>query len=170
MTSQGQIMLSEGQEFARSKVIANTEAPDNRIWQVDRDPYAKDNETNWLNYHHKEINKDLFFFYRDLIELRREYSVLRRTGVADIRFLHCDEEFALGFVLPGQSSDCDYDITVLLNSDRQQAAMFSLPPGQWRVLSDGNTVNKHGFESVVENPVNVLPCKSLILKQERQYE
>ena len=49
-TSQGIVFMHEGQEWARSKVIANTGTPDNRIGQIDHNSYEKDNETNWINW------------------------------------------------------------------------------------------------------------------------
>ena len=64
LTSQGPVMIAEGQEWARSKVIATTMVEDEKINKMDHNSYEKDNETNWLNWKHKEINSELVDFYR----------------------------------------------------------------------------------------------------------
>src|SRR5574341_42511 len=58
-TSQGPTMIHEGQEFARSKVIAKTNVPDPHAGQIDHNSYNKDNETNWINFQHAEMNREL---------------------------------------------------------------------------------------------------------------
>ncbi|MCX7883094.1 MAG: alpha-amylase family glycosyl hydrolase [Brevinematales bacterium] len=99
--SPGVIMIHEGQEFGRMRIV---HPPDgsfsllgNVHWHknahgewvthhhhwpkhkakpytVDGDGYEKDNPTNWINWQLKEVNRPLYDFYRSLIEFRRQHS------------------------------------------------------------------------------------------------
>ncbi len=95
IVSQGAVMIGEGQEFARSKVIAKTVTPDPHQGQIDHNSYNKDNETNWINYVHREINRELYDYYKGLIALRKAHPALRQSQRKDIHFLKCNNEFGV---------------------------------------------------------------------------
>ncbi|MDX9757820.1 MAG: alpha-amylase family glycosyl hydrolase, partial [Bacteroidota bacterium] len=59
-TARGIVMLHAGQEFARSKVVANRGLQDVRPSVLDHNSYEKDDETNWLDYDLAEQNRALF--------------------------------------------------------------------------------------------------------------
>ena len=61
-------MIHEGQEYARSKVIyADKNVKDTNKGKMDHNSYEKDNETNYLNYKHVELNNELYDYYGGLI-------------------------------------------------------------------------------------------------------
>lgn len=156
MVSQGAVMIGEGQEFARSKVIAETDAPDPHQGQIDHNSYNKDNETNWINYAHREINRELYDYYQGLIKLRKTHPALRKSQRKDIHFLKCDNSFGLGFWIDKKSSRDTHDILVLMNADPDNHIKFKLPEGQWSMLVDGETAGvniiKEGIISEIEIP------------------
>jgi pullulanase/glycogen debranching enzyme len=79
-TSRGITMIHSGQEYARSKIIANDEnVNDKHKGMIDHNSYEKDNETNYINYNHAEINEELFDYYKGLIELRKRFEAFRRS-------------------------------------------------------------------------------------------
>jgi len=86
-TSQGITFMHEGQEWARSKVIAETTVPDKHIGMIDHNSYEKDNETNWLNWDEREMNTELVDYYKGLIALRKQYSEFRRSKPEDFEFM-----------------------------------------------------------------------------------
>ncbi len=137
-TSQGAVMIEEGHEFARSKLIAKTPAPDKLAGRIDHNSYNKDNETNWLNYGHAELNKELVDYYKGLISLRKKYSAFRTTKPDDIQFSDGDNPFALSFQIERETNPEHADFLVLLNGHKAELAHFNLPKGKWRILVSGD--------------------------------
>jgi pullulanase/glycogen debranching enzyme len=133
-TCQGPIMIHEGQEYARSKVIAKTNIPDPRAGQIDHNSYNKDNETNWLNFQHAEMNRDLVDYYRGLIALRRTHRAFRWSEKADIEVLPSEGEFSLGYYIHHASSGDTHDFAVLLNGHTTEPAKFKVPIGKWEIV------------------------------------
>lgn len=137
LTSQGITMIHAGQEFARSKVIpSNIEVPDNHKGQIDHNSYNKDNETNYINYHHADLNKDLFNYYKGLIELRNKYDAFKYADYEDIVFVKNNNSlFSFAYSLTYENER----FFVLFNADRKINTEFILPEGEWEVLVDENT-------------------------------
>ena len=101
-TSRGITMIHSGQEFARSKVIPqNIPEQDPHKGMIDHNTYDKDNETNYINYKHAQINKELFDYYKGLIELRKKYEAFRRADYRNVKFVdHKSDQFV-----------CEYSLT-----------------------------------------------------------
>ena len=148
LTSQGPVMIAQGQEWARSKVIAMTDAHDDNIGKIDHNSYEKDNETNWLNWNHKDINAELTIFYKQLIELRNKESAFRRQDPEKIEFIYSENnEFGLGYILDGENGN---QFLILLNSGKS-SANFSLPVGNWQpLLTSSHLPRKKYFNKIVE--------------------
>ena len=163
LTSQGAVMIGEGQEFARSKVIAPTDAQDSCVGQIDHNSYNKDNETNWLNFEHKELNKELFDYYQGLIELRKAHPAFRRTPSEKIEFLHSSANFAIGYLLPRQSCGDSRNFVVLLNSDPNEPAQFTLPDGCWLKVTDANRAGTREFGEQCTGEISIPPSSGMIL-------
>ena len=163
LTSQGIVMIAQGQDFARSKVIAPTNAPDPHVGELDHNSYNKDNETNWLNFEHKELNRELFDYYRGLIALRKAHPAFRRTPGEAIRFLDTATEFALGYHLPQGPSGDRHDFVVLLNAHPDAAASFSLPEGRWRTVVDAKRAGTEPFGQARHGAFVVPPRSAFVL-------
>jgi pullulanase/glycogen debranching enzyme len=131
LTSQGPVMLAQGQSWGRSKVIQNSIGTDPHVGLLDHNSYEKDDETNWLNWHEKELNSDLVDYYRGLISIRHEYSALRSVDPELRLFLDGDHELSFGILIPG-----DQSVLVFVNGDRSKAANFKIPKGEWKLLAD----------------------------------
>jgi pullulanase len=131
-TSQGITMIHEGQEFARSKVIAaDDKIKDTLQSTIDHNSYNKDNETNFLNFHHADLNGDLLNYYKGLIELRKNYPAFRRAEYSDITFIEIkDKHFALGYKIKYDNTE----FLVLMNAENKSEVRFDLPPGEWEIL------------------------------------
>ncbi len=78
LLSQGTPMLLGGDEFGRTQLGNNNS-------------YCQDNETSWVNWNRDEKGAALNRFVRRVIDLRRQYPVLRQS-----RFLTARENEALG--------------------------------------------------------------------------
>ncbi|MGE5402281.1 MAG: pullulanase [Ignavibacteriales bacterium] len=158
-TSQGITMISEGQEFARSKVIPfNVSVPDTDKGKIDHNSYNKDNETNYLNYNHAELNRELVDYYRGLIELRKTYDAFRRAAYEDISFIELkNNPFALGYKIRDE-------FIVLFNADNSANALFHLPEGKWDVLVNPETSGIRPLNSV-NGEINLSPKAGYVLKK-----
>ncbi len=139
LTSQGAVMIHEGQEFARSKVVAKSAVPDAPAGKIDCNSYNKDNETNWIDYSHRDLNSALVDYYRGLIALRKAHPEFRKAKRKDIHFIQSDSESAFGFLIDLYLSKENYPVLVLLNSHPEKDAEFVLPEGKWGVFVDQTT-------------------------------
>jgi len=132
-TSQGITMISEGQEFARSKVIPHNikVTGEHHKGKIDHNSYNKDNETNYINYKHVDLNKDLVDYYRGLIELRKTYDAFRRAEYNEIKFVQtAHNPFAVAYTINHNGNE----FMVMMNADNHNHAEFTLPDGEWNML------------------------------------
>ncbi len=161
--SQGAVMLHEGQEWARSKVIAPTDAPDDRVGYIDHNSYNKDNETNWLNFNHAAMNAELVNYYKGLIQLRTSHPAFRRSQKTDFTFFKdAKNSFAFAFHLQKTSSGDENEFFVILNGDRNESASFDLPSGIWSAVVDGGRAGVKELYKV-EGHVEAPPSSGLVL-------
>ena len=163
MVSQGAVMIAQGQEFARSKVIAKTDVPDPHQGQIDHNSYNKDNETNWINYEHREINRELYNYYRGLISLRKAHAALRRSDRKNIHFLTCNNEFGLGFWIDKKSSGDENDFLVLMNADPKKKVKFKIPAGAWSAVVNGEKAGIAILKSGISDSVEIEPTTGWVL-------
>ncbi|HEX2867721.1 MAG TPA: alpha-amylase family glycosyl hydrolase [Ignavibacteriales bacterium] len=163
-TSQGMTMISEGQEFARSKVIPlNVKEPDNERGRIDHNSYNKDNETNYINFKHADMNKELVDYYKGLIKLRNTYSAFRRAAYEDVSFMEAPgKAFSFGF----KNSFEGNDFIVLFNAENSGDVKFTLPEGDYDVLVNAD---KAGIEKLgtVSKEVKLSPKTGLVLKKQK---
>ena len=164
-TSQGAAMIEEGHEYARSKVIAPSPAPDGMIGRIDHNSYNKDNETNWLNYDHAALNAELVDYYKGLIRLRKKYAAFRNTAADKIQFIDGDNPFTLAFQIRCENSPEKADLLVLLNGHKEEIAHFDLPKGQWRILVNGDTASDKPQGRSVESEIILPSTTGMVLIQ-----
>jgi len=145
LTSQGISMIAEGQEFARSKVLPqNIAVPDTEKGRIDHNTYNKDNEVNYINYKHADLNKDLLDYYKGLIELRAKYPAFRRADYKDIVFKEYKEnEFALGYTVKYKNEE----FFVIFNANPGLNLNAELPSGKWNLLVNAD---KAGVQPLLE--------------------
>ena len=154
-TSQGIVFMHEGQEWARSKIIAETEAPDNRIGQIDHNSYEKDNETNWINWDEKELNKGLVSYYKGLIQIRKNYPDFRHSEPEDYKFMDLEGEIAVAYSLGD-------NIFVVINGDYEKSLKLNLPVGEWHVLANSESIDSEGHQTL-SKIVSLPPTSGMIL-------
>ncbi|QKJ97942.1 MAG: pullulanase [Ignavibacteriota bacterium] len=162
-TSRGITMISEGQEFARSKVIPfNESEQDPQKGMIDHNSYDKDNETNYINYNHVKINQELFNYYKGLIGIRKKFETFRRAENKNVHFINVKENpFAFGY-----STDyADEHFLVLFNANTKLQHEFILPEGEWQVFADENQAGVQPMRTV-QQKVTINYSSGMILKKE----
>lgn len=164
-TSRGIIMMHSGQEFARTKIISqDNDIPDSMKGMIDHNSYNKDNETNYINYEHAEINKELLDYYKGLIKLRNTYTAFRRAKYEDVTFYDIkDNAFAIGFLI----SFGDDEFIVLINANRVKKEEFHLPEGNWSVLVNKDNAGIEILDTVMKKVV-VEQSTGLVLKKQQE--
>lgn len=163
-TSQGMTMIQEGQEFARTKVIPrHNDAADTNKGRIDHNSYDKDNETNYMDFSHAEINKELVTYYKGLIQLRKKYPAFRRAAYEDITFFeHMKNEFAFGY----QVAYAEDQFLVLMNADQAKPEQFILPEGEWDIMVSPETAGTSTLKSVRQS-LTVEPVSGYVLKRQK---
>ncbi len=159
-TSRGACMVTAGQEYAHSKVIARTTAPDYRIGRIDNNSYNKDNQTNWINYDFVDLNSELVEYYRKLVHMRKTKPVFSDSS-AKLEFIDHPNPFALGYhYSPGEGSSRP-ELLVFINGDNKRAVEFELPAGKWKIVisETGETITRF-----VENRINLSPGTGIVLE------
>lgn len=156
LTSQGIPIIHQGQDWAHSQIIAETDANDPNVGKMDRNPYNKDNETNWVNWLEKEQNKELADYYSGLIELRRIHSEFRHATKKDFKFQGLADH-ALGYVIRDR-------IAVYINGENSNAVETDLPEGKWQLIVNNEEVNLNGMLTV-SGEITIPPTSGLILKR-----
>ena len=160
-TSQGITMIQSGQEFARSKIISkDTDARENHKGILDHNSYNKDNETNYINYDHVEINKQLWFYYTGLIKLRNTYSAFRHAAYENINFVEDPaNQFALAYSIQHKGQY----FFVMLNASKSVSTTFNLPEGKWEVLVNHDYAGVRSL-GIAENDYKLFPQTGSVLK------
>jgi len=161
-TVSGPVMIAEGQEYGRSKVIAKTGVPDPDVGRIDHNSYAKDNPTNWINYDFRDVNQELVDFYGKLIAFRKEHEFIRHAKKNEYEFVQGSENISFGFRLRNYSEE----YIVLFNGNDKQTSIFNLP---------GNGLERHPVfelksnDSITHNEdlYSLPPISAVILQFER---
>jgi pullulanase/glycogen debranching enzyme len=156
-TCQGITFIHEGQEWARSKVIAETTVPDKHIGLIDNNSYEKDTETNWLNWNEREMNRELVNYYKGLIAFRKQYPEFRHSNPEDFEFMDVGEKVAVAYLLKDR-------FVVILNGENEDTLKLDLPEGQWNILADEKLVNLEN-QQLVSNKISVPPSSGIVLKR-----
>lgn len=162
MTSQGMVMIHSGQEYARSKIIPMTiTEQDKHKGMIDHNTYDKDNETNYLNYDHADLNKSLLDYYKGLIAIRNTHASFRRAEYEDVVFMPVPAEnhFALGYTVSHEGEQ----FAVLFNANHNKKQEFKLPKGNWEVLADHLKAGITPLRSV-SGKAELEPVTALILR------
>lgn len=169
--AQGPVMIHEGQEFARSKVIAETDAPDKNIGKIDHNSYEKDNETNYLNYAHAKLNAELVDYYKGLIALRKANPMFSSAPKSAVKFIDAKDTLVVAFRLDKAEYNkvaekkSDSDFLVVMNGHPRKSVDFLLPDGAWQVVANEKKVSLLEPLGVAKGRITVPASSGLILKQ-----
>ncbi|MDH7516092.1 MAG: alpha-amylase family glycosyl hydrolase [Bacteroidota bacterium] len=162
LVSQGPIMIQQGDEFGRSKVIAPRRDRHVVAGILDGNSYEKDDETNWIDYGYQDANENLREYVRGLLAVRRRFRQIRHADPSRYRFLKPDVPVASGFLIENGEGDPE-DLAVLVNANTENPAHFTIPPGEWRILADGERVSVDGIGIAQGGEVTVPAGTAMLL-------
>ncbi len=154
LTSQGVPIIHQGQDWAHSQIIVPTNTPDKNVGKMDRNPYNKDNGTNWVNWDEKAQNHELFEYYKGLIELRRKYTEFRHANKNDLKFQGLSDH-SIGYTIRDK-------IAVYLNGDNSKQVDVVLPEGNWQLVANNEGVDVGGL-GIISGNISIQPTSGLVL-------
>ena len=160
-TSQGAVMIHEGQEFARSKVIAKTVSADSNWGRIDHNSYNKDNETNYLNFDHAKMNADLVNYYKGLISLRKHEEALHDAAPENIKFINVQDSLFLMYELVYQNRH----FIIAMNGNMENDHLLELPKGQWKILADGEEVYVADSQKKAASQIHIPASTGIVLQK-----
>jgi pullulanase/glycogen debranching enzyme len=163
-TSRGPVMIHEGQEYARSKVIAKTSVPDTNAGKIDHNSYNKDNETNYLNYNHVQMNRDLVDYYKGLIELRKTHPAFANAPKTAVKVFKTEDDFFIAYQINKKAAGKnEKTYIVLLNGNPGKTQTLNLPTGDWKIIANGEKIDLSGSIGSASGSVNVPPTSGMVL-------
>ena len=161
-TSQGIMMIHSGQEYARSKVIFGGGYSDDHAGQIDHNSYNKDDFTNYINYDHAELNKDLLKYYSELINMRLSLPELRKSERKYCQTVKSlDTEFAMGYRII--ANDNFRDMYVLYNASPDKTALFELNETCHDVCADESKASTIPIKKGIFGQVTLSPRSGMLL-------
>ncbi|MBS1810721.1 MAG: type I pullulanase [Acidobacteria bacterium] len=167
-TSEGIPFIQSGQEWLRTK-------------SGDHNSYNKPDAVNFLRWHQKAENYDVFAYYRGLIALFHKHRLFRyrtaRGASKAVKFL--DDQLGLP-VPPGCIAYQIEDLSevdewcralILLNPNGRQVE-FTIPTGVWKIYGDGREVGTtpiaRSISRIEDAQAFVAPRSALILGERRE--
>lgn len=157
-TSQGVPFIFCGEEMYRSK-------------RGEKNTYNMPDEYNAIDWALKSQYGDLVEYCKGLIAMRKEHPAFS-LGTAEavrehLKFIECDNEAAVGFVLDNlEGIDSAKRIVVLMNGSRE-GVEFDIPTGTYKWISDGEFVHAKGMGMYNANngKIVVAPISGVILAE-----
>ena len=164
MVSQGITMIHAGQEFARTKLIVNSEVEDPETGKLDHNSYNKDNQTNYLDFSDIHKNKNLFDYYIGLIKLRRSSPALRKSKPESIIFRNYDDPLHFTFSIKDHGTNDPFEYFVSINANPYREHEVKLPDGFWQIMVS-ETVASMVPISVISGVVKVGPLAAILVRK-----
>ena len=151
-TSQGVPFMLSGEELLRSKkgVHNSFESPDS---------------INQLDWQNKLRYPQVFEYYRNLIQLRKQYSHFRLGSAAEVRDKMCFLDAPRGVVaysISGMMGSVTNNVIVVLNPTRRQQ-IVSIPEGDYTVVCASGVIDLNGLDTFSGHQVSVAPQTALII-------
>jgi len=168
--SQGPVMIHLGQEWARGKVFPDMS---DRMEELKRgglgsgsdyvlfnvptpNTYSADNEVNWINFDHVELNRELLDYYRGWIALRKSQPLLGKGNPDDIELMETANKNSLGVNIHGK-------IFGFVNSDPNNGAEFQIPAGNYSIVVNKEKAGTRELGTHSGGKVEIEPASTLVL-------
>lgn len=156
-SSQGIPYLFAGEELGRTKkgFRNSSQSPDSI------------NQINWDN---KTSHKDIYNYYKNLFQLRKEHAAFRMPNQemvqAHLKFLDLLVPNIVAYVLTDHVNGEKWkDILVIYNANLL-AKKIPIPQGNWNVICHDGQINLSGISTVTDTSFVVAPSSASILYQE----
>ncbi len=158
MLSQGVPFIQAGQEFLRSKPVDDTGE------NFEGNSYKSCDKVNSIKWDEKTKYKDIYKYYKGLIELRKSSELFRLDTAEKVKehlvFLKHVSNNVIGFRLRDEKET----FLVFFNANKN-AVKVDIPAGKWNVLVDDVTAGAESIKIVGDGEVEIKSISTLVLKK-----
>jgi pullulanase len=154
------VILSQGVPF----IYAGEEMMRNK--QGVHNSYKSPDSINQLNWDNLKLYPQVFNYYKNLIQLRKNHPAFR-LGNADLVRKHLEfidtPENVVAFRLKNYASRDDWrNIIVVLNASKEPAEV-TIPDGQYTIVCCDGIINENGLGTIKGTKTVTEPQSALIL-------
>ncbi|HSV87423.1 MAG TPA: type I pullulanase [Bacteroidales bacterium] len=158
LTSQGIPFLHAGEEIVRTK-------------SGEHNSYNLPDAINQIDWSNKAKYYEVFRFYSELINLRKNHPAFRMTSVALIQkhlsFLDIDNPLVVGFLLANNANGDKWKKIMVFYNAACTEVEVELPEDTWRIVATKFQINENGVSSQgYDKPVfekTLVPSRSIMI-------
>ncbi len=159
LTSQGVPFIHSGMEFCRTK-------------KGNGNSYKSPDSVNQVDWARKKKYIDVFQYYRQLIQLRKNHPLFRIPSTEQIqKHLHFCTQYKLGVVsycIDGKKVGDVWERVILIFNGNRKEISIPLPEGVYEAVADGNEINENGLGRSFSGAAAVEPVSMLLLVKKNQ--
>lgn len=160
MTSQGVVFIHAGEEILRSKPLGDD--------IFDENSYKSDENINSIKWLRNEHQKDMYEYYKGLINFRKNNPGLRMLTQEDVEkniiFEENLPENIIAYTIKSNNSTNQEKDIFIIHNARHEDAEINLPEGKWEVYINNKKAGTEVLE-IVTDKINVNKISSFILKR-----
>ncbi|WP_288478850.1 type I pullulanase [uncultured Clostridium sp.] len=161
LTSQGIPFIHSGEEFLRTKISPNGKLIENS--------YNSGDNVNKLDWNRKIKYKDVFEYYKKLINLRKNHKIFRMDKMAEIEenisFKHCGDNF-IYYEINGENIKDYFKKSIVVYNGYERILDLEIEGGEWDLILDGNDIDEQGI-SKIKNKISIDGRTAIILVQKK---
>ena len=154
LTAQGVSFIHAGAEFARTKY-------------GDENSYKSGDKINQLDWQRKHEFKEVFEYYKGLIELRKKHPAFRMKTAKEIRehlvFLDMPAKGMVGYRLKNHAGQDEWEEVVVLLNGNAEVHKVNLLAKTWKVVVDGQSAGVETIGMIENGEVEVPGRTAMIL-------
>ncbi|WP_302162986.1 type I pullulanase [uncultured Fusobacterium sp.] len=158
-TSQGVPFFQGGEEILRSKPMENGGFNSNS--------YNANDGVNSIKWNEKTVNKDVYDYYKGLIEFRKSNSGLRMSTTADVQknleFLNGLPKDVIGYIIKQKNSSGKSEEIMVIHNGSKKDFLLELPENSWNIYANDEKAGDKKLGEV-EKRVEIPRVSTLILK------
>jgi pullulanase len=145
-TSQGVPFIYAGEEVYRNKKgIHNT--------------FASPDSINEIDWSFKTANKDIFDYYKGLIQLRKDHPAFRMSKTEEVqrnlKFLNIAQNNVVGYTINGHANGDTWEQIVVIYNGNNNAVEVEIPEGDWSVVGFDGIINLKGISRKTGGTITV---------------
>jgi pullulanase len=144
LTSQGVPFLHSGSEFCRTK-------------GGNGNSYKSPDSVNQIDWLRKKEYKDVFEYYRKLIDLRKKHPAFRMRETNQIReHIKFSAEYKTGIIsyyIDGESVSDSWKFIIMIFNGNREKISIPLPEGTFRIMANSNDIREDGIGDYLSGEV-----------------